>query len=83
MTDFEKQEFWNGLTRLYDSTLELRQSTQELRHSIADLYKIAELHQRELEAHREIAVAHEKRLDRNEVIMEWLAEQERKRNGKT
>ncbi len=86
MTDFEKEEFWKALGRLYDASVELRQaseenrkaseeqreSIQEQREMIADLYRVAELHQRELQAH-------EKRHDRSEVILQWLAEAERKR----
>jgi hypothetical protein len=58
MTDFEKQEFWNGLGRLYDATVNLATATERL---------------------REIAEAREKRLDKLEVVQEWLAEKERRR----
>lgn len=79
MTDLDKDEFWKGPGRLYDSILELRQaseaqykSIQEQRVLFADLYKVAELHHREIQAP-------EKRLDRSEVILQWVAEAERKR----
>jgi len=58
MTDFEKEEFWKGLGRLYDSAVATREATEAL---------------------REIAVAHEKRLDKLEVVPQWLAEKERQR----
>jgi len=35
MTDFEKQEFWNALGRLYDTTAALRDATAALRHVAA------------------------------------------------
>lgn len=58
MTDFEKEEFWRGLGRLYDASVNLVAATEKL---------------------RETAVAHEKRLDRLEVVQQWLADAERKR----
>ena len=53
MTDFEKEEFWKALGRLYDSTSKLL----------------------------EIAQLHEKRLDKLEVVQQWLAEKERQREN--
>jgi Ca2+-binding EF-hand superfamily protein len=58
MTDFEKEEFWKSLGRLYDATNNLVIATEHL---------------------REIAESHEKRLDKLEVVQQWLAEKERKR----
>jgi hypothetical protein len=58
MTDFEKEEFWKGLGRLYDASVKLVTATEKL---------------------AETAVAHEKRLDKIEVVVQWLAEAERKR----
>ncbi|MGI8742529.1 MAG: hypothetical protein ACR2NN_08150 [Bryobacteraceae bacterium] len=69
MSDYEKEEFWKALGRLYDSILELRKTTEEFGKEFGKrteaLLKVAELHQQELESH-------EKRI-------EWLAEQERRR----
>ncbi len=42
MTDFDKQEFWNALGRLYDSTVNLRTAAEELRLT-------AESHERRLD----------------------------------
>jgi hypothetical protein len=58
MTDGEKMEFWQGLGRLYDSSLNLQIACEALRQT---------------------AESHEKRLDRIEVVQQWLAEKERKR----
>jgi len=58
MTDFEKEEFWKGLGRLYDASVNLVIATERL---------------------QTIAEAHEKRLDRLEVVQEWLADKERQR----
>jgi hypothetical protein len=58
MTDYEKEEFWNGLGRLYDASVKLVTATEELRKT---------------------AEAHEHRLDHLEVVQQWLAQKERKR----
>ncbi len=34
MTDFNKDEFWKALERLYDSMVEQRESMSELRKSV-------------------------------------------------
>jgi hypothetical protein len=47
--------------------------------SLGRLYDASVSLQVACEALRETAVAHEKRLDRVEVIQQWLAEKERKR----
>ena len=61
MDNFEKEEFWKGLGRLYDATEKLVEATEKL---------------------RETAVAHEGRLDKIEVVQQWLAEKERAREKK-
>ena len=58
MTEFEKEEFWKGLGRLYDASVNLVTATETLRQT---------------------AEAHEKRLDKLEVVQQWLAEKERAR----
>jgi len=58
MTEYEKQEFWQALGRLYEATVKL---------SVAS------------EALRQTAESHEKRLDHVEVVQQWLAEKERRR----
>lgn len=58
MTEFEKQEFWQALGRLYDTSVKLVAATEKL---------------------AETAESHEKRLDKLEVIVQWLADAERKR----
>jgi len=58
MTDFEKEEFWKSLGRLYDAATKTLAATEELRL---------------------VAESHEKRLDKLEVVQQWLAEKERKR----
>jgi len=42
MNDFEKDEFWRALARLYDSSLNTLRATEELR-------KIAETHEKRLD----------------------------------
>ena len=55
MTDFEKDQFWAALGRLYDTALELTKSTRELRvkseqdgEHIRSLVRIAEIHAQRL-----------------------------------
>ena len=72
MTDDQKMDFWSALARLYDETLVLRDQTVELR-------KVAEAHQRVVARHQMVAEAREKRLNRLDVLVGWLAEKERAR----
>ncbi len=58
MDQFEKDQFWAGLNRLYLESVALKESITELRH---------------------LSESHEKRLDKIEVVQQWLAEKERKR----
>ena len=39
MTDYEKQEFWNALGRLYDSNLKTQENIEGLRVTVADVRK--------------------------------------------
>jgi len=58
LDDYEKQEFWSALGRLYDATRNLAAAAESLRLT---------------------AEAHESRLDKLEVVQQWLAEKERTR----
>ena len=40
MTDYEKEEFWKALGRLYDSTVELRQIAQSHEHRLDETVAI-------------------------------------------
>lgn len=74
MDEHERMEFWDAMARLYDKTLALR-ATAEAHQNAARNLRLA------CEALRDTALAHEKRLDRLEVVREWLAEKERKRES--
>ena len=65
MTDHEKMEFWNSLVRLYDDCLALKEATSKLADAARELHHVAS--------------AHERRLDKIEVVQQWLAEKERAR----
>ena len=54
MNEFDKQEFWGALTRLYDTSVALRDSIIAL---------------------KDVSEAHEKRLDRQEVITQAILEE--------
>jgi len=79
MNEHEKMEFWNSLARLYDETLVLKEETLRL-HKLAEAHQSAAQNlQISCEALRDVAIAHEKRLDHLEVVQQWLAEKERNR----
>ena len=42
MTDFEKEEFWKGLTRLYDASVNTRDAMEKL-------VRVVESHERRLD----------------------------------
>ncbi|MGA2135775.1 MAG: hypothetical protein ABSH50_26075 [Bryobacteraceae bacterium] len=50
-----------------------------MRDSIRDLREVAEAHLRVVESHQFVGVSHEKRFDRLDVVVEWLAQKERAR----
>ena len=79
MNEHEKMEFWNSLARLYDDILALKEETLALRTIAEAQQKAAQNLQISCEALRDVAVAHEKRLDHLEVVQQWLAEKERNR----
>jgi hypothetical protein len=58
MSEFQKEEFWKALGRLYDAAVATREATEQLRL---------------------LSESHEKRLDKLEVVQQWLAEKERAR----
>lgn len=85
MTEFEKQQFWAALGRLYSTTLEqtkhieaLRAESDTQRQSIGELFQIARTHQDSIIALRDTAATHEKRLDRYEVTVTAILEELRK-----
>jgi hypothetical protein len=65
VTDHGKMEFWNSLARLYDDCLALKEATSKLADAARELHHVAS--------------AHERRLDKIEVVQQWLAEKERAR----
>jgi hypothetical protein len=65
VTGHEKMEFWNSLGRLYDDCLALNEATAKLADAARELHHVAS--------------AHERRLDKIEVVQQWLAEKERAR----
>ena len=72
VTEHEKMEFWSSLARLYDETLALKDDCLALKEATTKLADAArELHH--------VASAHERRLDKIEVVQPWLAEKERAR----
>ena len=82
------EEFWKALGRLYDSTLEtrqsieedrksineLRESVNELRGSVKDLSEATGHLLSAVEKQYEIVASHERRLDRTEITVEAVLE---------
>jgi len=58
-------EFWNSPARLYDDCLALKEATPELADAAREVHHVAN--------------AHEGRLDKIELVQQWLAEKERAR----
>jgi len=65
VTEREKMEFWNSLARLYDDCLALKETTTKLADAARELHNVAN--------------AHERRLDKIEIVQQWLAEKEKAR----
>ena len=62
MTDYEKEEFWKALTRLYDTTVELRATTADLRATSEQLVVTAKQDGENIRALARIADLHDRRL---------------------
>lgn len=71
-TNFE--EFWKALGRLYDETLEMKQSIQAEGESIKGLSEATMNLLAAVEKLHGIAESHERRLDRTEVTVEAILE---------
>jgi len=85
MNDFEKAEFWEGLSRLYTETLAMKEETQALKETAQALAE--SVHEQRIIAQEQSAIAqdnakvvmsHERRLDRAEVLIEALLEDMRR-----
>ncbi|MGA2600056.1 MAG: hypothetical protein ABSH09_24065 [Bryobacteraceae bacterium] len=48
MTDFQKEEFWKALNRLYDTALENSKQLAQDTENIRALVRVAEVHERRL-----------------------------------
>lgn len=70
MTDFDKEEFWKSLGRLYDETVALKEQAAAVNEAAGKLVIATGKLQ-------SVAELHEKRLDKLEVVQQWLAEKER------
>jgi hypothetical protein len=77
MTDFDKEEFWKGLGRLYEESVRQSEKLSVLSAIVTDLGHVVD----QLVT---VAQSHEKRLDRNEVTVEAILEDLRRhREGRT
>jgi hypothetical protein len=65
MTDYEKDEFWKALGRLYDSSVVMQENIERMGARIDRLGEI-------VERLAEVSTTHEKRLDRAEVVIEAI-----------
>jgi hypothetical protein len=62
MTDFDKDEFWKALSRLYDSTVRMQASIELLTHDVEALTRNGERDSENIRALARIAEIHERRL---------------------
>jgi hypothetical protein len=75
----EFPRLYDGILALKEDILAMREETLAMRDSIRDLREVAEAHLRVVESHQFVGVSHEKRFDRLDVVVEWLAQKERAR----
>jgi hypothetical protein len=69
------EEFWSALSRLYDSTLEMKGHLDQLGEISERLVHATDILQR-------VAEAHERRLDRTEITIEAILEDLRRSREK-
>ncbi len=62
MTDYEKDEFWKALARLYDETVEMRKNSEKDREKILALLQLAEKDGENIRSLAHIAEIHERRI---------------------
>jgi hypothetical protein len=67
-------EFWAAWGRLYDETLEMKQSIHAQGESIKELAEASQRLLSAVEKHQLIVESHERRLDRSEVTVEAILE---------
>ena len=67
-------EFWAALGRLYDETLEMKQSIHAQGESIKDLAEATQRLLTAVEGHQRVVEAHERRIDRTEITVEAILE---------
>jgi hypothetical protein len=68
------EEFWAALGRLYDETLQIKESMQVQGKSIGDLAEATQRLLSAVEKHQLVVESHERRLDRTEVTVEAILE---------
>ncbi len=68
------EEFWAALGRLYDETLEMKQSIHAQGSSIKDLADATARLLSSVEKHEQVVESHERRLDRAEITVEAILE---------
>jgi hypothetical protein len=68
------EEFWKALGRLYDETLEIKESIKASNQSIGDLAEATQRLLTAAEKHQLVVESHERRLDRTEVTVEAILE---------
>jgi len=67
-------ELWKALGRLYDDTLEMKESIRELRQSNEALSEAAGRLLSAVEGHHRVVESHERRPDRTEITVEAIVE---------
>ncbi len=68
------EEFWAALGRLYDETLQIKESMQVQGKSIGDLAEATQRLLTAVEKHQLVVESHERRLDRTEITVQAILE---------
>ncbi|MGA9565065.1 MAG: hypothetical protein WBS19_06040 [Candidatus Korobacteraceae bacterium] len=68
------EEFWAASGRLYDETLQIKESMQVQGKSIGDLAEATQHLLTAVEKHQLVVESHERRLDRTEITVQAILE---------
>jgi hypothetical protein len=84
MTDFDKEEFWKGLGRLYDASVKQSQQISELGGVVTELAGVVKQLAGVVQSQAAVTQSHEGRLGRVELTVEAILEDlKRHREGLT
>jgi hypothetical protein len=84
MTDFDKEEFWKGLGRLYEESVRQSEKLTLVSEKLSELSDVVTDLGHVVNQLASVAQSHERRLDRTEVTVEAILDDLRRhREGRT